>query len=382
MRRKIAFRTVFLTILMAGYWSAVPAGELEDMSQELLSRSMANTRVLLESAVDAYRSGDYRLTAVLYTEYLLTELDPQPVVLYNLACCYGLMGEGEMSGRMLLLAAGAGFDGRDLIMTDTDFDSVREDPEFSELMQEALETMDDAAAAESEEVLGDREYLEFPSFQTARIHYPEEYDPAEPRDLVIALHGYAGDVTEFASRWTEFDDRDYIFACLQAPYAFQQNGRTVYSWAVFGSSPWDGQDMPPEQMEELYASSMRRSADMIIAFVDWMESRYAVDRTFLLGFSQGGIMTYLTGFGNHERFDGIATFSGILSPSLFDSSMLEAARSLPVFIGRGSEEDDRAITARDSLMSHGLDVTFYQYQGGHHIPEEGLEAFEDWMGSI
>jgi phospholipase/carboxylesterase len=215
--------------------------------------------------------------------------------------------------------------------------------------------------------------------QTARVHLPEDFDPQSGYDLVLALHGYSGDVSEFSARWDAFEGKDFIYVSLQAPYAFERNGRTVYSWAVFGSSPWDGQDMPEDQMEETYGASMDLSSDMVLACVEELRELYSIDNVFLLGFSQGGILTYRTAIANPEVFDGIATFSGVLDQDTATDQALETASGLPVFLGRGTQEDDRAVLARDRLVEAGFDVTFHEYQGGHYFPDSSLRAFEGWI---
>ena len=232
------------------------------------------------------------------------------------------------------------------------------------------------------DALGERLYLEFPSMQTVRVHMPDTFDPQQEYDLVLALHGYGGDVTEFSSRWTEFDEGNFILASLQAPYAFEQNGRAVYSWTVHGSSEWDGGDMPPEQKQEMFSNSMELSSDMILACLDDLKNRYRIGRVYLLGFSQGGIMAYWTGLGNPALFTGIATFSGVIDEELYPQGVVESATVLPIFIGRGTEEDDRAINAKNFFIDAGYDVTFFEYEGGHFFPSEGLRAVEEWMQEI
>ncbi|MBD3277645.1 MAG: hypothetical protein GF388_05035 [Candidatus Aegiribacteria sp.] len=357
------------------------SGDLQTLSEDLMLIMDTNPTELIREAVEAYREENYPAAAEFYIHALLSDLENNPVVLYNLACCYGLMGEEELSGNALVMAAEAGFDRIELINTDPDLDNVKEGLYFQECMGQVEEIIHADAHRNSESVLGDRLYLEFPSMQTIRVHLPEGYDQAEPCDLVLTLHGYSGDVTEFSGRWSAFEESDFIYASLQAPYAFEAEGHTVYSWTVYGSSPWDGQDMPDEQMDELFESSLDLSSDMVVATAEKLTEEYTVDRLFLLGFSQGGILTYWTAFRHPELLDGIAVFSGVLEEETASDEMLESASTIPVFLGRGAQEDDRALLARDRLTEAGFDVTFHEYQGGHYFPDSSLRAFQDWMQS-
>lgn len=378
--RAICLAAVFLTILPA--LSLSEDGDLDNLSDEFFRLQDISPGDLVRSAAEAYGAGDHSMAASLFIKALRADLNDNPVTLYNLACCYGLLGDDVRAGDALVLAAEAGFERLELAATDPDLDGVRDSEYFSRCTDRAWDILAEKALQESEAVLGDRVYLEFPSMQTVRVHLPEDYTEGTPRTLVLALHGYGGDVTEFSSRWEAFEEGDFIFASLQAPYAFARDGRTVYSWTVFGSSPWDGGDMPEDQMLETFGGSMDLSAEMVIACVEALREEYSIDEAYLLGFSQGGIVTYWTALRNPGVFSGIATFSGVLDEEMFPEIMLEEARRIPVFLGRGTMEDDRAVLARDRLLEKGFDVTFHEYEGGHFFPDESLRAFEDWLLSV
>jgi predicted esterase len=355
---------------------------LGELSSELFESYESQPGDLVQDAALCYQDGDYEKAAEYYILALEADLDDNPVTLFNLACCYGLLDEPELAGKALLQSALAGFDRPELIETDTDFTSVIDNEVFNDYVLEAMAVMEEARERKSIEVLGDRLFLQYPSMQTARIHVPDDYSPQERYDLVLALHGYGGDVAEFSSRWAAFDEGNFIFVSLQAPYAFGQNGRTVFSWTVHGSSEWERGDMPPEQRGEMFGNSLELSSDMILACLDDMKSRYRIDSIYLLGFSQGGVMAYWTGFQNPSIFAGIATYSGVIDEELFPEGIIESAADLPIFIGRGMQEDDRATNAKDLLTDAGYDVTFFEYDGGHFFPDEGLRAVEDWMQGI
>jgi serine/threonine protein kinase/Flp pilus assembly protein TadD len=64
------------------------------------------------------------------------ELSPgDPLMLYNAACCYSRIGEKRQAMRSLKESVMAGLEDYDWIKTDPDFDSLREEPEYLELMK-------------------------------------------------------------------------------------------------------------------------------------------------------------------------------------------------------------------------------------------------------
>ena len=56
---------------------------------------------------------------------------------------------------------------------------------------------------------------------------------------------------------------------------------------------------------------------------------------------------------------------------------------LPVLIFQGSEDElvppSMAEATRDLLTSHGYDVTYREFVGGHRVPPELLVSVTDWI---
>ena len=64
------------------------------------------------------------------------ELSPgDPLMLYNAACCYARIAETKLALKSLKDSVLAGLEDYEWIKTDPDFDSLREEPEYRELMR-------------------------------------------------------------------------------------------------------------------------------------------------------------------------------------------------------------------------------------------------------
>ena len=64
------------------------------------------------------------------------ELSPgDPNMLYNAACFYGLLGDTKLSVETLKNAVAAGYPHYAWIARDTDLNSIRQEPEYIELMK-------------------------------------------------------------------------------------------------------------------------------------------------------------------------------------------------------------------------------------------------------
>jgi mannose-6-phosphate isomerase-like protein (cupin superfamily) len=81
---------------------------------------------------DLYAAGDYE--GVVAQGRKRIEAAGHPMPLYNLACCESLTGHKEDAIRHLGMAIERWDGGRDLARTDSDFDAIRDEPEFSELV--------------------------------------------------------------------------------------------------------------------------------------------------------------------------------------------------------------------------------------------------------
>jgi predicted esterase len=318
------------------------------------------------TAREAYDAQDYQKAAQYYLALLHYNAKDGNSI-YNLACCYGLMGEAELAAKYLERAAKAGFEEFGMAAHDADFDSVRDADVFKETLAKlaAAQKARDAGA-------GTLMLLEAPTYHECYVQLPDNYDPAKTYTLVVGLHGYGASPKSFMGLWERFSEHDFIFASLEAPYAFSVGGDLGYSWIT---------GLPDD--EEFWKQTAVSSADYVAHAVEELRGRYSVDEVYLLGFSQGCTLTYLTGILHHEYFDGIVCFAGWLEMGILTDEDIAAANHLRVFIAHGNE--DRVVEfsssekARDKLLENGYDVTFFEFAGPHSVPAEPLRAAEAWI---
>ena len=325
-----------------------------------------DTAALERAAWEAYGNEDWELAAQLYLAYLRYNMTDGRNM-YNLACCYGLMGEAELAAVYLERAIGSGFENIEFVAMDPDFELVRDNDIFSETFDRLAQ-----AAAEEEALSGDVIFNMAPTFLPCRMMVPDEFDPDEGNTLVIGLHGYGASPDSFIRLWERFDNPDFIYIAPQAPYPFSIGNDFGYSWDTWDE---DNEDFWPQVaiLTEMYVASI----------VENMEKQYNIDKVYLLGFSQGCGYTYMTGIHNHELFDGLICFGGWLDTDWLTDEDIDAAVALPIFIAHGTSdrmvEFESGIAARDLLLDKGFDVTFYEFDGAHTVPEEALQAAQAWM---
>jgi phospholipase/carboxylesterase len=197
---------------------------------------------------------------------------------------------------------------------------------------------------------------------------------ARNQPLVIFLHGFGSNEEDLfgikdalPSTWT--------YLSVRAPMPVEPRG---YRW--FTKTPGDGD-------YDGVTADLQSSARLIEDFVGKATAKYHTqsDRVFLVGFSQGAIMSYEVGLRRPELLRGIAALSGSVLPVLkAELKPNEALGKLAIFIGHGTL--DQALPyasgtrANEVLQGIGLKPQFHGYPGMNHtISEAEIQDLKVWL---
>lgn len=338
--------------------------DIHPESEQFTDFPVCNLQLLRNYAYGLFETGEYDLQSRIYTYILRHERDA--VTLYNLACCFSRMGQSEKALEYLEHAFDYGYEDLDWVEQDADMDIVRGLPGYSEVMeQQRLLIASRREARQTVEV----DYVPCPSMQQCMVVLPEDFNPELSHTLVIGLHGAGDTADRFSTLPDYFGENDFIYAAPQAPFAvpFPNGG---YVW--FNQLPGDDHDLNGQ------------SRIMLVTYMDnvisQLQSHYLIDSIYLIGFSQGAAVSYLTGISRPGIIDGIVVFGGWLDPAWFTRDDLTAASDLRVFIAQGSEDHlENALQSRDILTDAGYDVDFHEFPGGHFIHLDTLHQAVGWM---
>ncbi|MBN2541433.1 hypothetical protein JXI42_01050 [bacterium] len=313
-----------------------------------------------------YDSSNFAESARYYLAYLRHDIS-NSMALYNLACCYGLLGKTELALQNLERAVHAGFDDFEHILHDPDFDSIKTDDKFITLVDSLILSADRA-----EKKLGEIIYMDASAYYPCRVFKPANYDKSKNYTLILGLHGWGSSPERFVGLWEKFDKPDFIYACPQAPYPFNVGEDIGYSW-----ENWIPGD------DELTDKARSKSEEYVLRWLSKLKEDYNIAEVYLMGFSQGAAFTYSIGLKNHELFSGIMPFGGWLDTIRVAEDDIETSKSLRVFIAHGTNDTrvkfESAIQARDLLREHGYDVSFVDFEGGHTMPEHAIKQAELWL---
>ena len=204
---------------------------------------------------------------------------------------------------------------------------------------------------------------------------PDEYTPESIYPLVIMLHGFGANMQALAGLAPTINATGYVYACPNAPIPFQLGpGHSGFGWMTPR-----GCGTPEETA---------KSEQLLSEFFDivFQEFNVAPGQAILLGFSQGGGMTYRCGLGRADKFAGLAALSATLPDPDELVTRLPAERNQPIFVGHGRHDqmvsEDTAHSAKAFLESNGFSPDFYLYDMGHEISGEELRDLVPWMAGV
>jgi phospholipase/carboxylesterase len=148
-----------------------------------------------------------------------------------------------------------------------------------------------------------------------------------------------------------------------------------YGFAWYGM----GQVGSPED-EALHASLKE-----LREFVEGVIPAYKLDpgRLFVMGFSQGAVMSSALALTEPEKVRGVIMHSGYVPVESGLNLKPEQARGKLFFVAHGMYDEVIPVRfgrhARDYLTGTGATVTYQEYPIGHSISEESLDDLSEWL---
>jgi len=358
---------VLLTILIPGSRLATP-GEIDPADPSAGDFLDLDLSEYYRIAAEAYRDGNYNLAIRYYLASLTRNIDNE-IAIYNVACCYALMDDVELTSLYLQRAVIAGYHDIAFMNADTDFNGIREDPLFVGTMQHIS-----AALGEAPEYTGEQYLFHAETAFRCLLRFPEEYNPEREYPLVIGLHGYGDSPENFIVLWEYFDEPDFIYACPRGPYPFTENNVTAYSWFLRYEEGYDILELD------------LLSTEYVISLVDDLKERYLVSDVFLFGFSQGCSMTWMTGLTHPEKFTGLIGFGGRLDTTFVGASNWGNVTGLNAFVANGTLDQsvsiEEGMAAVEILENMGIETVFSSWVGMHMVNRPVLLQAQEWMETL
>jgi len=196
----------------------------------------------------------------------------------------------------------------------------------------------------------------------------------ENTSLLILLHGYGSNEEDLFSFATELPD-DLLIVSARAP---QNLSSGSFSWYTIYFNTGEGKfsDIP----------EAIKARETISTFIDEIQERYdiAPSKTFLLGFSQGTILSYSVALNYPEKVQKIIALSGYINPELLPQELETMDYSkLDFYISHGSVDQvipsEWANKAPKFLSQLNIKNSYKEFPVGHGVAPQNFFEFKNWI---
>ncbi len=190
--------------------------------------------------------------------------------------------------------------------------------------------------------------------------------------LLILLHGYGSNEQDLFSFAEELPD-EFLIVSAQAPI---EMGYGAYAWF---SINFDGNNEKFYDLEEA-----AESVQKIASFIDEIKAKYTTnpDKTFLLGFSQGTILSYTLSLTIPNKVQYVIGLSGFINEAL-TSQEISTDIKTDYYISHGTVDQvipvDWARKAPEFLTKHNLKNVYSEYPVGHGVAPQNFYSFKKWI---
>jgi len=191
--------------------------------------------------------------------------------------------------------------------------------------------------------------------------------------LLLLLHGVGSNEHDLVQLAPYLDPRFFVVSA-RAPITLAPG---MYAWFEVQLDPVRP-IINPQQAES--------SREKLLTFIDKAIETYGIDpvRVYLMGFSQGAIMSLAVALTSPEKVAGVVAMSGRVLPEIVPHiAAPEALRDLPIFVAHGTEDQVLPIhhgrAARELLQRLPVALTYREYPMGHQISDQSLADIAGWL---
>lgn len=204
------------------------------------------------------------------------------------------------------------------------------------------------------------------------VRFPTGYDPAEKEKrfpAILALHGHGSNERDLIGLSQYLSD-NLLWISGRGPIVFGPGAYDWYPVTEFGRPD-------PVQLEE--------ALERIDQFISELLQTYPINpqKLFLMGFSQGSMMSMSFLLSRPQRIAGVIAQSGYI-PLQSGIQVDEAGvKGKPVIMTHGYEDSRMPLQwsqeSRDFLLQHGVNVEYHNFHMDHTITSESLGAIKLWL---
>ncbi len=188
--------------------------------------------------------------------------------------------------------------------------------------------------------------------------------------LLIMLHGYGSNELDLFSFADELQD-ELLIVSVRAPLPMDMGG---FAWYTIH---WDARDGKFSDIDEAKEALIK-----IDSFVEELKVKYSPSKTFLLGFSQGAILSYAYSLSFPNKIEHVVALSGYVNSEMIPKEIDQKIKT-DYYASHGTVDQVLPVSlARKStpfIESLGLDIEYSEYPVGHGVAPQNFYSCKAWI---
>lgn len=201
-----------------------------------------------------------------------------------------------------------------------------------------------------------------------QLSKPKHVEPNKTYPALFVMHGIGSNEQNMLSLVDGVAESFYIFSIRG--HLSQPPGYAFFTIEGYGKP---------------HRSVFDEGITILTNFIDYACEEYPIDQSqlYLLGFSQGAILSMTLGLTLGDRIKGIVALSGYIPYFVKEEYDIKSVDKVSLFISHG--EFDQVLpfewgkANNEYFKQLGANVTFKTYPEGHTVSQQNYEDFTKWL---
>jgi phospholipase/carboxylesterase len=198
---------------------------------------------------------------------------------------------------------------------------------------------------------------------------------SEKPPLLLMLHGFGSNEHDLFSMAPMLNQKALVVS-LRAPHSLP--------WGGFAWYEIDFTQLGRGRMSNI--EQARESMQLLLEEIPLIQQRYGTDpeQTWLMGFSQGCILSYALALNQPRSFSRVMALSGYILKELVPVNyQIQSLKNLDFFVSHGTHDEvlpvEWARTAVEILEKLNINHQYREYPMGHGINPQCFDDLKKWL---
>jgi len=193
---------------------------------------------------------------------------------------------------------------------------------------------------------------------------------SENPPILLMLHGYGSHEEDLFSFAEELQD-ELLIISARAPHSIG-----------FGGYAWYAINFDADQNKFSDTDQAKESLHLVNQLIDELKTEFSPSKIFLLGFSQGAILSIAYSFNFPNKVNHVVALSGYLMQDLFPEK-IDSEFQTDYYISHGTVDQvipvQWARQTPEFMKLNNLSHEYSEYPVGHGVAPQNFYSFKDWI---